>query len=109
LALARDLRELREPSSAEEIEAFETDVLAGFVLARASAGLAGGQARAHLEGACGVPDLGDAVHDDCGREHGQRHAGTREPALQGEQRHARQEQHAGAGTGRRTRHPGSAG
>jgi integrase/DNA-binding Xre family transcriptional regulator len=36
LALVRDLR---EPSSAEEIEAFETDVLAGFVLARASAGL----------------------------------------------------------------------
>ena len=36
----RDMRELREPSSAEEIEAFETDVLAGFVLARASAGLA---------------------------------------------------------------------
>ena len=35
----RDLRELREPSSAEEIEAFETDVLAGFVLARAPAGL----------------------------------------------------------------------
>jgi hypothetical protein len=39
LGLVRDLRELREPSSAEEIEAFETDVLAGFVLARASAGL----------------------------------------------------------------------
>jgi hypothetical protein len=39
LALVRDMRELREPSSAEEIEAFETDVLAGFVLARASAGL----------------------------------------------------------------------
>jgi integrase/recombinase XerD len=39
LALVRDLRELREPSSAEEIEAFETDVLAGFVLARAPAGL----------------------------------------------------------------------
>jgi integrase/recombinase XerD len=39
LALVRDLRELREPSSAEEIEAFETDVLAGFVLARASGGL----------------------------------------------------------------------
>src|SRR6266478_4819927 len=34
------MRELREPSSAEEIESFETDVLAGFVLARASAGLA---------------------------------------------------------------------
>lgn len=40
LALVRELRELREPSGAEEIEAFETDVLAGFVLARASAGLA---------------------------------------------------------------------
>ena len=36
----RDLRELREPPGPEEIEAFETDVLAGFVLARASAGLA---------------------------------------------------------------------
>ncbi len=35
LALVRDMRELREPSSAEEIESFETDVLA-----RASAGLA---------------------------------------------------------------------
>jgi integrase/recombinase XerD len=34
------MRELREPSGAEEIEVFETDVLAGFVLARASAGLA---------------------------------------------------------------------
>jgi hypothetical protein len=40
LALVRDLRELRAPSSADEIAAFETDVLAGFVLARASAGLA---------------------------------------------------------------------
>jgi hypothetical protein len=40
LALVRDLRELPEPSSTEEIEAFETDVLTGFVLARASAGLA---------------------------------------------------------------------
>jgi hypothetical protein len=39
LALVRDLRELRASASAEEIEAFETDVLAGFVLARASAGL----------------------------------------------------------------------
>ncbi len=36
----RDMRELREPSSADEVAAFETDVLAGFVLARASAGLA---------------------------------------------------------------------
>src|SRR5216684_1624658 len=34
------MRELREPSSADEVTDFETDVLAGFVLARASAGLA---------------------------------------------------------------------
>src|SRR6266852_6414088 len=34
------MRELRAPSSAAEVAAFETDVLAGFVLARASAGLA---------------------------------------------------------------------
>jgi integrase/recombinase XerD len=40
LALVRDLRELREPSSPDEIADFETDVMAGFVLARASAGLA---------------------------------------------------------------------
>jgi len=40
LALVRDMRELREPSSADEVADFETDVLAGFVLARASAGLA---------------------------------------------------------------------
>ena len=40
LALVRDMHESREPSGSEEIEAFETDVLAGFVLARASAGLA---------------------------------------------------------------------
>jgi hypothetical protein len=40
LALVRDLREYRVPASAEELAGFETDVLAGFVLARASAGLA---------------------------------------------------------------------
>ena len=40
LALVRDMRGLREPSSADEAASFETDVLAGFVLARASAGLA---------------------------------------------------------------------
>jgi len=40
LALVRDMRELREPCSADEVADFETDVLAGFVLARASAGLA---------------------------------------------------------------------
>ena len=39
LAAVRDLRERRGGASAEELEAFETDVLAGFVLARASAGL----------------------------------------------------------------------
>lgn len=39
LAVVRDLRELRAPATAEELAAFETDVLAGFVLARASAGL----------------------------------------------------------------------
>jgi hypothetical protein len=39
LAVVRDLRERRAPASPEEIEAFETDVLAGFILARASAGL----------------------------------------------------------------------
>ncbi|MCY0924378.1 MULTISPECIES: tyrosine-type recombinase/integrase [unclassified Streptomyces] len=45
LAAVRDLREFRAPTSTEELEAFETDVLAGFVLARASAGLADGTIR----------------------------------------------------------------
>lgn len=45
LAAVRDLREFRGPASSEELEAFETDVLAGFVLARASAGLADGTIR----------------------------------------------------------------
>ena len=40
LALVRDMRELRAPPSTDEVADFETDVLAGFVLARASAGLA---------------------------------------------------------------------
>lgn len=39
LAAVRDLRERRPAASAEELAGFETDVLAGFVLARASAGL----------------------------------------------------------------------
>lgn len=34
LAVVRDLREHRDPISAEELEQFETDALAGFVLAR---------------------------------------------------------------------------
>ena len=39
LAAVRDLREARAPGSPEELAAFEADVLAGFVLARAAAGL----------------------------------------------------------------------
>ena len=52
LALVRDLREQRRQQSAEELAALETDVLAGFVLARASAGLADSTIRndtGHLE------------------------------------------------------------
>jgi integrase/recombinase XerD len=37
LAVVRDLRERRATVSPEELADFETDVLAGFVLARASA------------------------------------------------------------------------
>ncbi|MFE4328008.1 hypothetical protein ACFRQM_00790 [Streptomyces sp. NPDC056831] len=44
-AAVRVLREFRDPVSAEELEQCETDVLAGFVLARASAGLADGTIR----------------------------------------------------------------
>jgi hypothetical protein len=40
LAVVRDLRQHQAPSTPEELADFETDVLAGFVLARASAGLA---------------------------------------------------------------------
>jgi site-specific recombinase XerD len=40
LALVQDLRGRRAPLSAEEIADFEVDVLAGFVMARASAGMA---------------------------------------------------------------------
>ena len=39
LAAVRDLRELRAPATQEDLTSFETDVLSGFVLARASAGL----------------------------------------------------------------------
>ncbi|MEU2674469.1 hypothetical protein ABZ622_37580 [Streptomyces sp. NPDC007164] len=45
LAVVRDLREHWAPASAEELERFETDALSGFVLARASAGLADGTIR----------------------------------------------------------------
>ena len=40
LAVVRDLRDVRSPAGPDELAAFETDVLAGFVLARAAAGLA---------------------------------------------------------------------
>lgn len=36
----RDLRDARRPTTAEELERFETDILAGFILARAAAGTA---------------------------------------------------------------------
>ncbi len=39
LAVVRDLREYRPPVSVDELEQFEVDVLAGFVLARASGGV----------------------------------------------------------------------
>ena len=42
LTAVADLREVRPLAGAAEIEAFEVDVLAGFVLARAAAGLADG-------------------------------------------------------------------
>lgn len=35
--MVRDLRELRAPATDEELADYETDLLAGFVLARASA------------------------------------------------------------------------
>jgi integrase/recombinase XerD len=52
LAVVRDLREARGPVSPEEVEEFETDVLAGFVLARSAAGLVDSSIRrdvGHLE------------------------------------------------------------
>ena len=42
LAVVRDLRDVRGPAGPEELGASETDVLAGFVLARAAAGLSDG-------------------------------------------------------------------
>ncbi len=52
LAVIRDLRGVRAPAGPDEIAAFETDILAGFVLARAAAGLADATIRSdvgHLE------------------------------------------------------------
>jgi hypothetical protein len=42
LAVVRDLRVARSPVTGDEVAALETDVLAGFVLARAAAGLSDG-------------------------------------------------------------------
>lgn len=47
-----DLRDARSAATAEELEDLETDLLAGFVLARASSGMADGTVRhgvMHLE------------------------------------------------------------
>ena len=48
LAVVRDLREMRAPASQEELADFETDVLAGFVLARAAAGPADSTVRSDV-------------------------------------------------------------
>jgi integrase/recombinase XerD len=48
LTVVRDLRERRAPASAEELQNFEVDVLAGFVLARASAGVTDGTVRGEV-------------------------------------------------------------
>jgi hypothetical protein len=42
LTVVRDLRDARAVAGPDELDAFETDVLAGFVLARAAAGLSDG-------------------------------------------------------------------
>jgi integrase/recombinase XerD len=48
VAAVADLRSHRPPTSAEELERFETDVLAGMVLARSAAGLADDTIRGEL-------------------------------------------------------------
>jgi integrase/recombinase XerD len=48
LAVVRDLREVRPPVSAQDLEQFEVDVLAGYVLARASAGVTDATVRGEL-------------------------------------------------------------
>lgn len=48
LAAVRELRERRVPATPEQIAEFETDVLSGFVLARAAAGLADNTIRADV-------------------------------------------------------------
>jgi site-specific recombinase XerD len=48
LAVVRDMRETQAPVSVDEVADFETDVLAGFVLARSAAGLADSTVRNDL-------------------------------------------------------------
>jgi hypothetical protein len=48
LAVVRDLREARASATPEELADFETDVLSGFVLARAAAGLADSTVRSDV-------------------------------------------------------------
>ncbi|MGQ4598074.1 hypothetical protein [Nocardia sp. R6R-6] len=48
LSVVRDLREMRAPAGPEEIERFETDLLAGFVLARCAAGLSDNMIRSDV-------------------------------------------------------------
>lgn len=56
LAVVHDLRDRRLPPSPEEIAALETDVLAGFVLARSSAGLADGTIREDIRSLSEIRD-----------------------------------------------------
>ncbi len=48
LSMVRDLREARRPAGPEELADYETDLLAGFVLARSSAGLSDGTIRGEV-------------------------------------------------------------
>ena len=69
LAVVRDLREARVPAGPDELAAFETDMLAGFVLARAAAGLADNTIRSdvlHLE-QCGPGSAAVVGHASRGR------------------------------------------
>ena len=68
LAAVRDLREARSPAGPDELAAFETDVLAGFVLARAAAGLAG----CHDPLGCVAPGAGEDLVRPAAVGHGAR-------------------------------------
>jgi len=48
LSVVQDLREVRRPATPEELADYEIDLLAGFVLARASAGLSDGTIRGEV-------------------------------------------------------------